>query len=154
MACSGWCNNQECSTHIATCSNSYAYSSTIPGVTIRQYHMTSFQSAVNGAYSRRGMGNPSWSGWPVIVGDDITAARYTVVKTNINALHAALVTEVFTIGNLIYGSYNTALQNDADTVRNECVCDYACSCNINCGCNVDCTCDYSDRRVKNNIIYL
>lgn len=153
-ACDNYCNNQECSTHIATCTNSYSFTSVSIGDTIDNSHIDEIRTAVDGAYTRRGIGLPTWSNFPVSTGDDITAARYTACKTNINALHADLVTETFTIGNLIYASYSTALQNDSNTVRNECICDYACSCNINCPCNVNCVCNYSDERVKTNIVYL
>ena len=153
-ACNGYCNNQDCSGHIATCTNSYAFGSTTTGTQIDDGHMDQLQAAVNGAYTRRGMSTPTWTGFPVSAGDIITAARYTVVKTNINALQGGLVTEVFTAGNIIYGSESTALQTDTNTVRNACICDYNCTCNINCSCNVNCVCDYSDERVKTNIVYL
>ena len=154
--CNGYCNNQECSNHIFTCGNSYAYTEAITaGVTvIDNLHMTELQAAVNGAYTRRGMGTPSWTGWPVSGGDTITAARFTVVKTNINALSAGLVTSVFTAGNIIYASQSNELRTDGDVVRNVCICNYNCTCNINCSCNVNCVCDYSDERVKTNIVSL
>jgi len=140
--CNGYCNNQDGSGHIATCSNSYSFESVSIGQTIEDEHINEIQASVNSAYSRRGMAAPSWPNFPADVGDSETAARYTTGKTNINALSPGLVTEVFTAGNLIYASYTTALQNDANTILNECICDYNCTCNINCSCNVNCVCDY------------
>lgn len=142
-ACNGFCNNQECGTNIPTCGNSYAYTEAITaGVTvIDNSHMTELQAAVNGAYTRLGQSLPSWTGWPVSLGDSITAARFDVVKTNINAINV-LVTSVFTAGNIIYASESNELRNDGDTIRNFCNCDYNCTCNINCTCNVNCVCDY------------
>jgi hypothetical protein len=141
--CNGYCNNQDCSGHIATCSNSYSFSTTFTGTIIDNAHLLQLQLAVNGAYSRRGYGDPGWPGsWPPAVGTSFNVERYIAVKDNINFLSGGLVTEVFTPGNIIYGSESTALQDDSNTVRNECICDYNCTCNINCSCNVNCVCDY------------
>ena len=154
--CNLYCNNQECSAHIFTCSNSYSFTGVSSGLIIDDTHVNQLRSACNGAYLRRSIPYPSWPNYPASGGlvDPVTAARYTTSKNNINALHAGLVTQTFSAGNIIYASYTTALQNDTNTVRNECVCNYNCTCNINCGCNTaDCLCNYHPnqiRRIQNN----
>jgi len=141
-SCNGYCNNAECSNHIATCSNSYSFTAISVGLTIDNDHINQIRTAVDGAYTRRGLSLPSWPNYPAAGGfvDTITAARYNTAKTNINALHADLVTSVFS-GNIL-AAHTQELQTDANTVRNECICNYNCTCNINCTCNVNCVCNY------------
>lgn len=141
-SCNGYCNNTDCSNHIPTCSNSYSFTGVGTGTLINDLHMDQLYTAVNGAYTRRGLGIPSWPSFPVSVGNTVTAARYNTTKTNINTLHAGLVTSVFSVGALVYASQTTELQTDTNVVRNECICNYNCTCNINCTCNVNCVCDY------------
>ena len=139
--CNGYCNNQDCSGHIAPCSNTYSFSSVSIGTTIDDNHLDQIRAATDQSYSRRGLGLPSWPNYPVVGGDIITAARYTTAKNNINALNNR-VTSVFTAGNIIYASQTVELQNDCNYTRNYCICNYNCTCNINCSCNVNCVCDY------------
>lgn len=141
-SCNGYCNNQDCSGHITTCANSYSFTAVAIGTIIDDVHMDDLYTAVNGAYTRRGLALPSWPTFPVSGGDIVTAARYNTTKTNINALHAGLVTSVFSVAAIVYAAETIELQTDANTVRNECICNYNCTCNINCSCNVNCSCNY------------
>ena len=148
-ACDGYCNNQECSTHIAPCANSYpGYSSVAAGVTIDNSHYIQLRLSINGAYAHYGLGAPSWPADPV-AGSLIDNVYYeSYAKANLNALSQAyfaynIVTTVFSNGGLITAAGTVEIQNDSDVMRNACYCNYYCSCNINCTCNVNCDCDYS-----------
>lgn len=137
-----------CSAHVAPCGNSYpGFSSIASGVTIHNAHIDQLQVAVNGAYSRLGLGNPSWT--TCNSGDVIANGFYNQVKNAVNYLSNTyfglgnIVTSVFSTGGIIYSSQSNELQTDTNTVRNACYCNYNCTCDPECTCDGDCGCDYS-----------
>jgi len=146
-SCNGYCNNQEC-THIAPCANSYpGYSSVSAGVTIHSAHWNQLKDSINGAFAHYGLPNPAWSA-NAYAGLTIDKIRYeNSAKQNLNNLSQAyfaynIVTTVFSVGGLITAAGTVEIQNDSNTMRNACYCNYNCTCNINCSCNVNCVCDY------------
>lgn len=149
MACScdGFCNNQDCS-HIAPCSNSYpSYSLVSSGVTINSAHWNQLKDSINGAYAHYGLPNPSWPA-DAAPGGVIDQNRYeNSAKQNLNNLSFTyfgynIVSTVFSVGGVITAAGTVEIQNDANTMRNACFCNFNCTCNINCTCNVNCDCNY------------
>jgi len=49
-------------------------------------------------------------------------------------------------------NYQTLL-NSYNTLRADCICNSDCSCNAVCACHGDCGCNYSDERLKKEIVY-
>jgi hypothetical protein len=45
------------------------------------------------------------------------------------------------------------LKNKYDSLRQNCICNADCSCNAVCACHNDCGCNYSDYRLKKDIVY-
>ena len=82
-ACNGYCNNQECSNHIPTCANTYGFTGVATGTIINDLHMDQLYTAVNGAYTRRGLGIPSWPSFPVSVGKTVTEESLGLRKTDL-----------------------------------------------------------------------
>ena len=137
-----------CSNHVFTCSNSYpSYSTINTSVIVNHLHITQLRNAVDGAYTRIGLSPPSWSAAPT-TGTLVFEAYYNELKNYINNLSnnyfgvGNIVTTVFSIGGLITAAGTLELQDDADTVRNLCYCNYNCTCNAQCSCQTDC-CVYS-----------
>jgi len=146
-SCNGYCNNQDCGAYIAPCANSYpSYSSVTAGVTIHNAHWNQLRDSINGAYAHYGLGAPSWP--TVAAGYTIGKVYYeNYAKVYLNNLSQAyftynIVTTVFATGGLITAAGTVEIQNDSNTMRNACYCNYNCTCNINCTCNVNCVCDY------------
>jgi len=157
MACVGWCNNQDCSNNIASCSNSYSFTTISIGDLVRASHVSELITAVNLAYTRLG-GGPSGLTAPSI-SDDIDSSDWTDLKTHINILYQSgwssdVITLNYTAGLDITKVRTDHLQDGVNDCLTLCKCDYNCTCNINCGCNVDCTCNYSDERLKEEWVYL
>lgn len=65
----------------------------------------------------------------------------------------ALPNNTFSPGvNITVANYNTIL-NSYNQLRVDCICNSDCNCNAVCACHNDCGCNYSDMRLKKEIVY-
>ena len=157
MACVGWCNNIQCSNHIAACSNSFSLTAINIFDIIRSVHVDELIDAVDAAYTRLSGGSSGLT--DPATGDPVASADFDDVKTHINILSQDGWASDFITLNYEKGLSTTKarsdhLQEGANDLLNLCRCDFNCTCNNNCGCNVDCTCNYSDERLKKEWRYL
>ena len=56
-------------------------------------------------------------------------------------------------GDQVIHSYYQTLVNEYNVARRNCICNSDCACNNVCACHNDCGCNYSDRRLKKEIVY-
>jgi len=149
-ACDGYCNNNECSTYIATCPSNIASFTTIgSGTVINATHLNQIRTATDDEYLRRGLSVPSWPSYPATGGltMSIAASRYNTAKSNVNALNS-VITSVFSVSNIIYASQTQEFQNDINVINKYCICNTHCSCVPNCTCDVNCDCDYHPNSLR------
>jgi len=52
----------------------------------------------------------------------------------------------------LFGHWNT-LVSKYEAMRQDCICNADCACNLVCACHNDCGCNYSDERLKEDIVY-
>jgi hypothetical protein len=90
-------------------------------------------------------------GSTIPAGSLIYASQYNNLQTMVNYVSGA---GNLNAANPIQGSYWQDLKNRYDTLRQDCICNADCACNAVCSCHNDCACNYSDERLKENIILL
>jgi hypothetical protein len=57
-------------------------------------------------------------------------------------------------GDFIEDFHWTRLLSKYNTLRQDCICNSDCACNLVCACHNDCGCNYSDQRLKENIVFV
>ena len=77
-----------------------------------------------------------------------TAAVFT------NPADATTAANSYSAGALIDDGHWTTLRDKYNIMRQDCICNSDCTCNAVCNCHRDCGCNYSDERLKQNIIYV
>lgn len=168
--CFSNCYNDTCPTYVTACpTNTYSFGAVVAvGDTIEATHVNDLQDAIDDErFVRRGLPR-DFTGQNVVAGVD------NALKTDFDALRDS-INEIIDLYKLDYNppavspaikietTYPTTrvitandiieLRAAINLLREDCSCDSECGANLVCPCDGDCGCNYSDIRLKREVVY-
>jgi len=162
MACSGsHCTNHgtgtaSCGGHRTSCSTNNPLAGNIPltlsGSPVYADQITALKSTMNTELDRYRQ-HRFFSSMPLI-GD--TFGANTAIDSGTWSDMATVffnTTPVPTHGSPLSDTFWQALLSKYNTIRQDCICNTDCACNLVCSCHNNCGCNYSDERLKEDIVY-
>jgi len=90
---------------------------------------------------------------PIVVGGVVSATTPNNLANMVNSLYATGYVVQNATTPVTHSAWDQ-LVTRYNVVRQNCVCNSDCSCNAVCACHGDCGCNYSDRRLKDSIVYI
>lgn len=138
---------------------------------VRFVHIDQLRNAVDSERARRlaKYGTTPWTfsyAWPLPSLPDgsrgnISGVYWTELRDALNNITGyTAIPDTYTVADIVSATKMTVLRAKYQEMRNDCVCNSncnsysTCSCYSDCGCHNNCGCNYSDKNLKEDIVYI